>query len=89
MKESHRTDDDATYLAAHLQEHLARDERVHELELRLSVIDARIVVEGVVPTADRQAAVRQVLQEKCPEHVVEDRTSVADYEPPDHEERIS
>ena len=89
MKESHRTDDDATYLAAHLQEHLARDERVHELELRLSVIDARIVVEGVVPTADRQAAVCQVLQEKCPEHVVEDRTSVADYEPPDHEERIS
>ena len=89
MNETRPTDDDATYLAAHLQEHLARDDRVHELELRLSVIEARIVVEGVVPTPDRQAAVREVLQEQCPDHVVEDRTSVADYDPPDHEERIS
>jgi hypothetical protein len=89
VTESHRTDDDPTYLAAHLQEHLARDDRVHELELRLSVVEARIVVEGVVPTADRQAAVREVLQERCPDREVEDRTTVADYEPPDHQERIT
>jgi hypothetical protein len=89
VKEAHRTDDDAAYLAAHLQEHLARDDRVHELELHISVIEDRIVVEGVVPTADRQEAVLEVLQERCPDRVIEDRTSVADYEPPDHEERIS
>ena len=87
MTENHLTDDE--YLAAHLQEHLSGDERVHELELRVSVIDGRILVEGVVPTAARQEAVREVLGEACPDHVVDDRTSVADYAPPDHEERIS
>jgi hypothetical protein len=88
VNETHPLPDDV-YLAAHLQEHLAKDERVHELELRLSVIDGRILVEGVVPTAARQAAVRDVLVEACPDHLVDDRTSVASYDPPDDEERIS
>jgi BON domain len=87
VREDQRTDDE--YLAAHLHEQLARDGRVHELELRLTVFDGHIVVEGVVPTAARQEAVRAVLEEACPDHVIDDRTSVAIYDPPDHEERIS
>jgi hypothetical protein len=87
VREDPHIDDE--YLAAHLQEHLARDHRVHELELRLSVLADRIVVEGVVPTAGRQEAVREVLEEACPDRVIDDRTSVASYDPPDQEERIS
>lgn len=80
---------DPVYLAAHLQERLASDPRVFEPELVVSVEGARVRVDGVVPTPERRAAVSQVVEEACPDHEVDNRTTVADYEPPASPERIT
>ena len=80
--------DGPVYLAAHLQERLASDPRVYEPELIVSVHGDRIVIVGVVPTPERHAAVSAVVREACPDHEIDNRTTVADYEPPAAEERI-
>jgi hypothetical protein len=80
---------DPSYLAAHLQELLARDHRVHEPELVVTIEGDRVRVEGVVPTEERRDAVTDVIGEACPGHDVENRTTVADYVPPPGGERIS
>lgn len=80
---------DPAYLAGHLQELLARDDRVHEPELNVSIERGRVVITGVAPTEERRAAVDAVIAEACPEHEVVNRVTVADYEPPDGAERIA
>jgi hypothetical protein len=81
---------DLIYLGAHLADLLARHPRVHEPELDVTV-DAKgcVVVTGVVPTAERRIAVGDVMRQACPDHDVDNRTTVADYEPPAREERIT
>ena len=81
--------DEPTYLAAHLQELLARDARVNEPELVVTVGSDRISIDGVVPTRERREAVTAVIEEACPDRAVDNRTSVADYEPPADRERIT
>lgn len=74
-------DAETRYLAAHLQEVLARDPRVNAPELRLSVgEDAVVVVEGVLPTSERREAVDSVIVEACPDVRVDNRTTLADFE---------
>lgn len=80
---------DPSYLAAHLQELLARDHRVTEPELVVTIDGDRVRVEGVVPTVERRDAVTDVIGEACPDHSVENQTTVADYVPPVGKERIS
>lgn len=80
---------DPVYLSAHLQERLAGDPRVLEPELVVSVEGSRIRVDGVVPTAERREAVTHVVREACPDHEVDNRTTVADYDPPPTQERIT
>jgi osmotically-inducible protein OsmY len=70
------TDD---YTAAHVQEELARDERVNEPELDVQVVRGRVFVTGTVPTEERQRAVTEVVRECCPGLEVENRTTVAHY----------
>ena len=77
------------YLAGHLQELLARDDRVHEPELNVTVERRRVVITGVAPTEERRAAVDAVIAEACPEHEVVNRVTVADYDPPEGGERIA
>jgi len=81
--------EDAVYLAAHLQEMLASDPRVHEPELGVAVAGKLIEVNGVVPTEERRDSVTIVLSEACPDHEIDNRTVVADYDPTGGEERIS
>jgi len=81
--------EDAVYLAAHLQEMLASDPRVHEPELDVTVTGARIEVNGVVPTEERRDFVTIVLSEACPDHEIDNRTAIADYDSSGGEERIS
>jgi hypothetical protein len=70
--------DDGAYRAAHLEEALAEDPRVHEPELRVTVVGRTVRVAGVVPTADRRAAVAAVLSEAAAGFEVENLTTVAD-----------
>ena len=68
-----------TYVAEHVREALATDERVNEPELEVQVVGGRVFVTGVVPTDERRVAVADVVQECCPHLEVENRTTVARY----------
>jgi osmotically-inducible protein OsmY len=80
-----RTD---AYVAAHVQEALARDQRVNEPELEVQVVNGRVYVTGVVPTNERREAVEAVVRECCPEFEVENQTTVARYPEAGETERV-
>jgi hypothetical protein len=64
------------YTAAHVQEALARDGRVGELGIAVDISDGMIVVQGVVPTEERRAAIEEVISEMLPEHEIRNRIVV-------------
>jgi osmotically-inducible protein OsmY len=71
--------DEDAYVTAHVHEALATDARVNEPELEVQVVGGRVLVTGVVPTAERHDAVGDVVRECCPGLEVENRTTVARY----------
>lgn len=76
------------YVAEHVHEALARDERVSEPELEVQVVRGRVFVTGVVPTQERRDAVAEVVRECCPQFEVENRTTVARYPDTGETERV-
>jgi BON domain len=76
------------YVAAHVQEALARDPRVNEPELEVQVVGGRVFVTGVVPTDQRRRAVEAVVHECCPDLRVENQTTVAHYPETGETERV-
>lgn len=80
-----RTDD---YVAAHVQEALARDPRVNEPELEVQVVNGRVFVTGVVPTNERREAIEAVVHDVSPESDVENQTTVARYPEAGEPERV-
>ncbi len=75
---SPRPGDPPEYVAAHLEEALARDPRVGELGLHVTVADATVVVAGCVSTAERRHGVVEVVHELLPGYRVENATRVPD-----------
>ena len=69
--------DEPEYVAAHVQEALARDPRVNEPELGVTVVKGRVVVHGQVPSEKRRRSVTEVVRECCPDLEVENQTTVA------------
>jgi osmotically-inducible protein OsmY len=82
---SERTDD---YVAAHVQEALARDPRVNEPELEVQIVNRRVVVTGVLPTDERREAVEAVVRDVCPDFGVENHTTVGRYPEAGEPERV-
>lgn len=80
-----RTDD---YIAAHMQEALARDPRVNEPELEVQVVNRRVFVTGVVPTNERREAIEAVVRDVSPDLDVENQTTVARYPEAGEPERV-
>jgi osmotically-inducible protein OsmY len=80
-----RTDD---YVAAHVQEALARDPRVNEPELEVQVVNGRVFVTGVLPTDERRKAVEAVVRDVYPDFDVENHTTVARYPEAGEPERV-
>jgi hypothetical protein len=80
--------DEAQYVAAHVQEALARDQRVNEPELGVTVVKGRVVISGLVPSEQRREAVTQVVHECCPDLEVENRTTVARFPEADGVETV-
>jgi osmotically-inducible protein OsmY len=80
--------DEAQYVAAHVQEALARDQRVNEPELGVTVVKGRVVISGHVPSEQRREAVTQVVHECCPDLEVENRTTVARFPEADGVETV-
>jgi osmotically-inducible protein OsmY len=68
---------ESEYVAAHVQEALARDPRVNEPELGVTVVKGRVVINGNVPTDERRRAVTEVVHECCPDLEVQNQTTVA------------
>jgi hypothetical protein len=64
------------YCVEHLSEALARDERVSELGLTVTLRGDRIFGGGTVSTPDRQRAVADVVHELMPEAEVHNETTV-------------
>jgi hypothetical protein len=81
--------DEREYVAAHVHEALARDPRVNEPELQVSIVKDRVLVTGVVPTEERRAAVTEVVREECPDLEVENRTTVARFPDAGGTERLT
>ena len=70
----------AEYLVGHLEDAFVRDPRLCEQGLRVHVPERGVVlVTGTLTSAERKAAVREVVQELLPDAEVRDETSIADY----------
>jgi len=80
--------DETQYVAAHVQEALARDQRVNEPELGVTVVKGRVVVSGQVPSEERREAVTDVVRECCPDLEVENRTTVGRFPEADGVETV-
>lgn len=80
--------DEAQYVEAHVQEALARDQRVNEPELGVIVVKGRVVVSGQVPSEQRREAVTEVVRECCPDLEVENRTTVGRFPEADGVETV-
>jgi hypothetical protein len=69
--------DESEYVAAHVQEALARDSRVNEPELGVTVVQGkRVVVHGHVPSEERRRSITDVVRECCPDLEIDNRTTV-------------
>jgi osmotically-inducible protein OsmY len=67
------------YGAGHVQDLLARDPRVGELELDVEISGRTVVVSGVVHTQERRDAVTTVVREALPGLEVDNRIEVSDH----------
>jgi osmotically-inducible protein OsmY len=76
------------YVEAHVQEALARDPRVNEPELQVTVVKGTVHVRGHLPTIERREAVTQVVRECCPDLDVDNRTTVTHFPDADGVEQV-
>jgi osmotically-inducible protein OsmY len=67
---------DDEYTAEHIHQALASDERVSEPELRVRVINGRVIVTGDIHTEERRAAVAEIIRDVDPGLVVDNQTTV-------------
>ena len=77
------------YVVERVREALARDPRVGELELDVSIDGGTIVVEGIVPTEERRESIPDVVRRSAPDHEVENRTTVTPMRPADAAEEVT
>lgn len=69
----------ADYLVAHIEDALARDERVCEQGLHVAVDGRVVTVSGVVSTEERQASIPEVVSELVPDFEIRNKATVSDY----------
>ena len=75
-------DREPSYLAEHIREALATDERVAEPELKVKVVANRAIVRGVVPSDARRDQVTLVIEDLFPELDVDNQVSILSAGPP-------
>jgi hypothetical protein len=69
------------YVEAHLVEELATDPRVGELGLGVHLNGPVVVLEGIVPTAERRDAAEAVVRERLPDLQIDNRIVVENLAP--------
>ena len=77
------------YLIAHVHDALARDPRLNEFDVDISLRGDEVFVSGVVATDERQQAVSEVVAEVLPQYRVHNEVSVMNYSEPDGQERLA
>ena len=80
--------DEHGYEEAHLVEALAMDKRFGELGASVRIEGQRVIVEGIVPTAERRAAAEQILRELLPNAQIENLIVVEDLAVPNGKPEI-
>jgi osmotically-inducible protein OsmY len=66
------------YLSEHVQDALARDPRLNELGLRITITGDKAFLSGDVATAERRDAAGAVAAELLPDHHVHNQVNVVD-----------
>ena len=77
------------YLAGHLSEALATDERTHLLDVKVRVAQNRVILMGNVTSDERRVAAELVVRERIPSHMmVINSLCVESYREPTDEEPL-
>ncbi len=65
------------YVIGQVQEALAHDPRLGELDIQVKVVGRKVFLSGAVATAARCAAVTEVVRELLPDHEIHNEVVVA------------
>ena len=87
MGEHHSEPD--VYLAEHVRDALARDPRVGELDVQVTVDAERVLLTGRVPTAERREAISAVVRELLPDREVRNEIAVSAFPESSRAERLA
>lgn len=82
-------DEPVDYLVGHVEEALARDERVNEQGLHVTIKPGHVFVDGTVSTRARHKAVATVVAELLPGFTLHNQADVAEYDEPSNMEALS
>jgi hypothetical protein len=76
------------YVVGHIEEALARDPRVGELEISVQVSGRVVELTGTVTTPQRQQAISEVVGALLPDYEVRNLTTVGPFPEKDEKERL-
>lgn len=82
-------DEPPDYIAEHLRQALARDPRVGELNLGVTIEGSLVRLTGFVPTPERRDAVSTVAHEALPGYEIRNDITSGDLPEPEQEEDLS
>jgi hypothetical protein len=89
---SHRKGSDVgvhpEYVVGHIEEALARDPRVGELEISVRVTGRVVELTGTVTTPERQEAISEVVRTLLPDYEVRNMTTVGPFPEKHDKERL-
>ena len=78
----------AVYLKAHIRDALARDNRTGDVDLKIDVGDAEILLRGECFSEKQKDAVEEVITQAAPGYQICNRCTVPNFTRPDHSETI-
>jgi hypothetical protein len=76
------------YVVGHVEEALARDPRVGELEISVRVSGGVVELTGTVTTPERQEAISEVVRALLPDYEVRNMTTVGPFPETHEKERL-
>jgi len=83
------TDEPDDYLIGRVQEALARDPRVNEMNVEIAVAGQELFISGTVPTEERRKAISLVVAELLPDRDIHNQVTVVAVSEPTEAEELS
>src|SRR5215471_5826441 len=72
------TDEPLQYVAEHVRDWLAVDDRLAALDIRVRIVGHKVFLTGIVATEARRAVVTEVVSAHLPEHEVHNELAVVE-----------